>query len=378
MTKVFISYRRNDCPFVAHLIYERLLHAMKPDHLNQVFLDVDHHDASQPFPDKLSQHLNECRVVLVVIGENWLTACDEAGRRRLDDPKDYVRIEVEHALEAGERIAVIPVLVGSTSMPKQNDLPKKLGPLSHRDKMQLVAGSDLGAQLDGLTKLVQQNVDGITEIPFYGIELKRVDRIGRPVCRPFNMSIYPITQELYCRVMDVDNPSRFSDEDDVDMRRPVECVTWLRALAFCNKLSRQEGIKRYYDIKGQEVLIQDFNGPGYRLPTREEWESAAIGPSGAFPTDWADNLSCYAWYGKNAEGTTQPVGKLEPNGFGLFDMFGNVWEWCWDSAIEDAKKREVRGGCFNSPQSEVIRMFVKDYSLNASSQFVGFRLASNA
>src|SRR5437660_12337965 len=106
MSSVFISYRRADSEGYAGRIFDRL----HQEFGEQVFRDVDTIDGGTRFADEIDKQLGMCKVALVVIGPNWLDARDESGKRRLDDPQDWVRIEVATALS--HNICVIPVTVG--------------------------------------------------------------------------------------------------------------------------------------------------------------------------------------------------------------------------------------------------------------------------
>jgi formylglycine-generating enzyme required for sulfatase activity len=145
------------------------------------------------------------------------------------------------------------------------------------------------------------------------------------ITRPFYLGVHEVTQGQYQAVMG-QNPSHFKGSDDL----PVERVSWLDAVRFCNKLSEREGRKSCYRIEGYAVTIA--GGDGYRLPTEAEWEYACrAGTTTRFSFGDDENaLGQYAWYSANASRQTHPVGEKPPNGFGLYDMHGNVWEWCWD------------------------------------------------
>ena len=110
---VFISYRREDSAGFAGRIYDRLTRRLDP---KSVFLDVDNIQPGLDFFEVLSEKLRLCNVLIAVIGRNWNSIADRDNRRRLDDPDDFVRIEIEAALERG--IRVIPVLVDGATMPK--------------------------------------------------------------------------------------------------------------------------------------------------------------------------------------------------------------------------------------------------------------------
>jgi formylglycine-generating enzyme required for sulfatase activity len=139
----------------------------------------------------------------------------------------------------------------------------------------------------------------------------------------FYMDTSEVTQESFRRLMGR-NPSKFQGPD-----RPVERVSWYDATQYCNARSLREGLQPCYD---RETLECDFHADGYRLPTEAEWEYACRSGS---TTRWsfgndAARLGRYAWFKENAAKTTHPVKQKRPNAWGLYDMHGNVWEWCND------------------------------------------------
>jgi formylglycine-generating enzyme required for sulfatase activity len=118
--------------------------------------------------------------------------------------------------------------------------------------------------------------------------------------------------------------------------RPVAGVDWYDAVKYCNWLSEKEGLTPCYDVKGR--LSQcDFSADGYRLPTEAEWEYAARGGqrSQGYIYAGSDNVDDVGWYEGNSGKQTYPVGQKQPNELGLYDMSGNMWEWCWDWYGED-------------------------------------------
>jgi sulfatase modifying factor 1 len=145
------------------------------------------------------------------------------------------------------------------------------------------------------------------------------------ISRPFYLGIYEVTQREYSQLID-SNPSKFRGSDSL----PVEQVSWFDAVNFCNKLSEREGRKPYYRMDGKTLRV--LGGNGFRLPTEAEWEySCRAGTKTPFPLRLGDtDMQKYAWFDKNSGGKTHPVGKKKPNGFGLYDMIGNVSEWCGD------------------------------------------------
>jgi hypothetical protein len=129
---IFISYRRQESSHLAGRLYDRLVNRFGED---QVFIDVDTIEPGVDFAEEISRAVAACKVLLAVIGPNWLTATDEQGSRRLDDPDDIVRLEVEAALARGVR--VIPILVEGADMPTRQDLPEGLAGLPRRNTLRI-------------------------------------------------------------------------------------------------------------------------------------------------------------------------------------------------------------------------------------------------
>ncbi len=145
------------------------------------------------------------------------------------------------------------------------------------------------------------------------------------ITRPFYLGTHPVTQGQYKAIMG-SNPSLFKGSDD----RPVETVSWLDAVNFCNKMSEKDKRTPFYHINGTEVA--DVGGNGYRLPSEAEWEYACrAGSATLFPFgDDAGKLGEHAWCSSNYPSRSHDVGQKSPNAWGLYDLLGNVWEWCAD------------------------------------------------
>ena len=203
------------------------------------------------------------------------------------------------------------------------------------------------------------------------------------ITKPFYMGKYEVTQaeyEKYCSYTGTDSPSSsYGDGDNY----PAYYVSWYDALVYCNKRSMAEGLTPCYSIKGStdpkvwgtvpsaqdatwDAATCDFNANGYRLPTEAEWEYAARAGDNTVDsltysgTSDVNKLGDYAWYYPSANDNTHEVGTKLPNAFGLYDMSGNVWEWCWNrytdeydenteggsdpTGSSDGSARVVRGG----------------------------------
>jgi len=129
---IFINYRRGDEPGFTQALLGRLEQAFPPD---RIFIDVDNISPGEDFVQVLESQVEQCDTLLAVIGKGWLDATDERGSRRLDDPNDFVRIEIESALKQGKR--VIPVLVHEARMPRPDELPEAIRPLATRNAVRL-------------------------------------------------------------------------------------------------------------------------------------------------------------------------------------------------------------------------------------------------
>ena len=211
------------------------------------------------------------------------------------------------------------------------------------------------------------------------------------ILKDFLISKRPLTFEEYdafCKAT-----GRYLPEDEGWGRgqHPVINVNWFNAIEYCNWRSQQEGLGLVYQIN-QEQVIANWHANGYRLPTEAEWEYTARGgqKSQGFKYVGSNNVDETAWYSKNSGGKTHPVGQKRANELEVYDMSGNVWEWCWDWAGDSVQVqnnlygpdkgvcRVHRGGSWYS-DSILARGTNYDFSLPSfSNRGLGVRLARTA
>lgn len=327
--KIFISYRRADSKYVVDRVRDRLIAAYGDE---AVFRDIESIPLGQNFSNVLDEATETCNVMLVVIGPQWAEITDAQGNKRLFDPNDFTRIEIETGL-AHKEILVIPVLVMNAMMPGSGDIPVSLGDLLFRnaisvrndpdfnpDMLRLIQGID---RFVGTAPITVQYFEpetihipagsfwmganagaGISnyETPLHEISLAEY-RIGK----------YPVTNTQYEEFIRETHRS-VAPETGWDGQRvaagteklPVVGVTWFDAMAYCEWLSKKTARK-------------------YSLPNEAQWEKACrAGSQGMYP--WGDVFDPNRC--NHGQPNLAPVDTFTAQSeYGCFDFVGNVRQW---------------------------------------------------
>lgn len=214
----------------------------------------------------------------------------------------------------------------------------------------------------------------MVKIPAGNIELRddRTNRKWTVSIEPFLLAKFAVTQHLYFEITDA-KPSTFAGS-----QRPVENVSWQEAASFCNSLSLKYGLTPCYVFaKENEEVIFDCSADGFRLPTEAEWEYACRAGTSGIRYGTLDRI---AWYKDNSERTTHDVGKKEPNAWGLYDMLGNVWEWCsdlYDTDVYGSYRIFWGGGWCDEERSVMATTRRRSHPLKFKIDDLGFRVARN-
>lgn len=184
------------------------------------------------------------------------------------------------------------------------------------------------------------------------------------ISTPFYLGIFEVTQEQWQNIIGDKYPNRSAHKDPTNLRLPMEYLSLAKARAFCEQLSGKEGRL-------------------CRLPTEVEWEYACrAGSTTAYCSgESSDDLARVAWYADNAASQTHEVGQKQPNAWGLFDMHGNVWEWCetryfnrYDRHLNSSGTWVARGGAANSPAQDCRSAKRSALQNLAQKKDVGFRV----
>ncbi len=457
MTAIFISYRRQDTRLIAGRIFEKLETALGA---GAVFMDIDRIPFGVDFHSFLDEAVARARIVLVLIGHGWAEAKDEAGRRRLDNPDDFVRIEVESALR--RNIPMGAVLIDGAPVPRAEQLPESMRALLRFNAAPVDAGRDFHPHMDRLIADLKRHLNG--QMGGGGTAAQPVQGRGEPalkvrsgsgegfrdvaapwcpemvvapagsfmmgtapaeidklckeytasaeffkyeapqhevtIAKPFAVGRYAVTRGEFAAFV---SEKGYSVPDEAytfeggkyelrkgrsfrnpgfaqDDSHPVVCVNWDDAKAYAKWLSGK-------------------TGKDYRLLSEAEWEYACRAGTQT-PFWWGSSISTEQGnydgnftFGGGKKGEyrqkTVPVKSFQPNPWGLYQVHGNVWEWCEDlwhdnyngapidgsaRTTGDSGVRSLRGGSWGNLPQDLRAGARLRYAGNRVS-YAGFRLA---
>jgi formylglycine-generating enzyme required for sulfatase activity len=395
MSKILISYRREDSADVTGRIYDRLVQVFP----QSVFRDVDSIALGVDFRTYLDEKVAKCEVFLAVIGRDWLRGKGRKGKSRLEDPGDFVRIEIESALK--RQIPVIPVLVGGAKIPEAQRLPASIQDVSYRNGIVVRPDPDFHKDMDRLIAHLKQPVPSLrgpqTEpaaqsqsIPRekQGISLSVPEDMVRVPKGPFLygdekalvvidhdywIDKFPVTNEKYRAFIQAGGYEKqqywSSEAWQWKTEQKIESPKFWKDKRW-NKPDHPVVGVSYYEVEAYAKWA------GKRLPTEQEWEKAARGEDGRqYP--WGEDFDKNRCNSRESViGHTTPVTQYS-NGaspYGCYDMAGNAWEWCDDWYDKKAGGRVIRGGSWTNEPKTLRTSSSGKGSVDYQYRYVGFRL----
>ena len=399
MSKILISYRREDSADVTGRIYDRLVQQFDRE---AVFKDVDSIPLGVDFRIYLDEQVAKCDVFLAVIGRGWMKKRGSKGKSRLDDPGDFVRIEIESALK--RHIPVIPVLVGGASIPDVEQLPASIQDLSYRNGTVVRPDPDFHRDMDRLIEYLRQQISGLSEpqtksdnqskpvlketksvAPATPPDMVKVpkgpflygDQKTREVIdHDYRIGQYPVTNEKYQAFVSeggYGNQAYWSPEGwKWKNENSITCPAYWNDTKW-NKADHPVVGVSYYEAEAFSKWA------GKRLPTEQEWEKAARGEDGRqYPWgDQFDKEKCNS--AETGLQHTTPVTQY-PNGispYDCYDMAGNVWEWCASWYEGRDGRRVIRGGSWDFKPVLLRTSYRNGFNADFRYFNFGFRLAQD-
>jgi len=332
--KIFISYRRADSTYLVGRIRDRLIVAFGE---HTVFRDLDDIPSGVDFRTILEKETNGCDVMLVIIGPQWVGITDSQGNKRLFDPGDYTRIEVETGLNqlSKKNSMVIPVLVMNATIPSAQELPESLSQLTFQNAISIRNDPDFNNDIEKLIRDIRRSRGSdvnnlsienfepetiyISEGSFLmgsqpGDEIPEHETPQHEVVLPaYRIGKYPVTNSQF--EIFIHETGRLvtpamgwnGQTAPIDFENhPVTSITWFEAVAYCRWLSQK-------------------TGRNYIVPNEAQWEKACRGGN-SFTYPWGDEFDHTRCNFGNAMVASVEVYPTQ-NEFGCFDLVGNVRQW---------------------------------------------------
>ncbi|MBH0181071.1 MAG: SUMF1/EgtB/PvdO family nonheme iron enzyme [Nitrospira sp.] len=375
-------------------MYDRLIQQFGRE---AVFKDADSIPFGVDFRIYLDEQVAKCDVFLAVIGRNWMKANGRKGKSRLEEPGDFVRIEVESALKRD--IPIIPVFVGGASTPPADRLPASMQDLSYRNGIAVRPDPDFHRDMDRLIQYLKQQIQGpkgyraelgplsgeltYVKIPADMVQVPKGpflhgdQKTSETIDHDYLIDKYPVTNEKYQAFIlagGYKNQQYWSDDG----------WTWktknnITGPVFWNNEKWNKGDHPIVGVSYYEAEAY-AKWAGKRLPTEQEWEKAARGEDGRqYPWGEAfDKNKCNSY--EAGLGHTTPVTQYSEgvSPYGCYDMAGNVWEWCAGWYDESQGRRVIRGGSWYSLPPVGLPVSCRDWNgAGYQDNGLGFRLAQD-
>ncbi|QPD06388.1 MAG: hypothetical protein Nkreftii_004162 [Candidatus Nitrospira kreftii] len=378
MSKILISYRREDSADVTGRIYDRLIQVFP----QSVFRDVDSIPLGVDFRTYLDEQVAKCDVFLAVIGRDWLRGKGRKGKSRLEDSGDFVRIEIESALK--RQVPVIPVLVQGAKIPAAERLPVSIQALSYRNGIVVRPDPDFHKDMDRLIGHLKQKErrQNITTTPVDMVKVPKGPflygdgKTREVIDYDYWIDQYPVTNEKYRAFIEAGgykNQQYWSDDGwQWKTKNNVTSPIYWNASTW-NKADHPVVGVSYYEAEAYA------NWAGRRLPTEQEWEKAARGEDGRlYP--WGEEFDKDRCNSTGSRiGHTTAVNQY-PNGvspYGSYDMAGNVWEWCASWYDESQSQRVFRGGSWSNLPVALRASYRYRFPTDSRLDSLGFRLVQD-